>query len=184
MFSSGKSAVLRQGDITPKVYFTPPSFHSFRDGQLTLPQTCVLRCVHLVLMSQCCELQWFLDDKGYSRPRRPYVLVVPLSFKIPFATDSLKYRKLIENGENRPKDDPVQFFWFPKHPATGAESVVDLSTIMPVKTASLRDMFADKLLELDVKHRHLLRTRLRDYFSRIPEEEWTEVAQLFPEELG
>ena len=120
---------------------------------------------------------------GYFQPRRPYVLVAPVSLKMPFKQGSDEYTKLIQNGENRPENDPIQYFYYQDNPVIGAESVIDFSIIMPIRSSLLQDLAARKLLELDIKHRHLFRIRLREYFSRIPNEDWDVVMQLFPEEL-
>lgn len=183
MFAEEHSELLRQGDILEKVYYIAPSFYQLRDGQISLPQNLVIRQSHLVTVSQCCDLQWYETGTGHFQPRRPYVLVAPLSLKMPFKQDSEEYSKLIQNGENRPENDPIQYFYYQDNPAIGAESVIDFSTIVPIRSSLLRDLAMRKLLELDIKHRHLFRIRLREYFSRIPDEDWDVVVQLFPEEL-
>lgn len=183
MFVSTLSQTLRQGDILDKVFFVPPSFHQLRDGQISLQHTFSLRQAYLVIISNCCDLQWYEDKQGNLHPKRPYVLVAPLSLSIPFSKDSDEYEKLVHNGENRPDNDPIQYFYFQHNPVIGAESVVDFSTVMPIRSATLRDITSPKLLELQVKHRHLFRTRLHEYFSRIPEEEWEEIRALFPSDF-
>lgn len=175
--------MLRQGDILEKAYFIAPSFYQLTDGQISLPQSYNIRHAHLVTLSQCCDLQWYEGPNGYSRPRRPYVLLAPLSLKIPFSKDTEEYQKLVENGENRPENDPIQYFYFADNPTIGGESVIDFSTMMPIKSSTLKNLEIKKLLELDVKHRHLLRTRLHEYFSRIPDEDWEEVKELFSEDF-
>ena len=87
MFVLGKSTRLRQGDVLEKVFFTPASFHELKDGQMQLLQVSAIRQAHLVVVSQCCELEWFQDDRGSLRPRRAYVLVAPLSLKLPVSPD-------------------------------------------------------------------------------------------------
>ena len=127
-------------------------------------------------------MQWYKNRKGYLVPKRNQVLVAPLSFKMPSAKGTEEYNKLIENGKNKLDNDPIQYFYFEHNDVIGRESVVDFSTIIPIKSKLLQDIGAGKLLELDVKHRHLLRMRLFTYFSRVPNEEWDEVKGLFPEE--
>jgi len=182
MFVANKSDVLRQGDILKKTHFVPASFHILKDDQIALPQNPKLIYSYLVILSHCCELQWYPNPKGKLVPRRQQVLVAPLSLTIPFKHGTDEYNKLIENGENRPDTDPVQYFYFRDNEVIGAESVIDFSTMMPIKSKLLREIGMEKLIELDVKNRHLLRIRLRDYFSRIPEEEWDEIKRLFPNE--
>lgn len=182
MFASDRSDNLRQGDILGEAYFISPSFHQLKASEIVLPQNTILRQAHLVVISQCCELQWYVDPNGNHRPRRPYVSVSPLSLKMPFEKGTEEYEKLVENGKNRPDNDPVQYFYFEDNPVIGAESVIDFATIMPIRSATLRDLGAKKLLQLKTEHRHLLRIRLRDYFSRIPDEDWEDVQSLFTSE--
>lgn len=183
MFVETISDVLRQGDIVQKIHFTPASFHILKGDQITLPQNPKLIYSYMVILSHCCDLQWYPNQKGKLVPRRPQILVAPISLKIPFQQGTDEYNKLIENGENRPDNDPVQFYYFENNPAIGSALVVDFSTMMPIKTSLLREVKTIKILELDVKHRHLLRIRLRDYFSRIPDEEWDEIKTIFPDEI-
>lgn len=110
-------------------------------------------------------------------------MVAPLAIKMPFRPGSEEYAKLVQNGENRPDNDPIQYFYYHDNPVIGTESVIDFSVIMPIRSSLLQDIAVQKLLELDIKHRHLFRIRLRDYFSRIPEEDWDAVRRLFPEEF-
>ncbi len=182
MFIETKTDNLHQGDILEQVLFTPCIFHKAKDGQFTLPQT-LIRRTYLVIISHCCELTWYENDQGKLQPRRPYILVAPLSLKLPFEVDSPEYQRLIENGISRPENDPVQFFYYQNNDVIGSESVVDFSTILPIRHKLLLDIGLKKLLQLNVKHRHLFRTKLHEYFSRIPEEEWEEVQQLFPEDF-
>ncbi len=185
MFVENKSDVFRQGDIVTKMYFTAPAFYVPKGDQVTIThgQT-KLNISYLVLVSNCCELQWYEDDSGRKRPRRPQILVAPLSLKIHFEQGSEEYNKLIKNGENTIENDPVQYFYFEDNTIIGCESVIDLSTIMPMKSSVLKERGTRKLLELEVKHRHLLRKRLREYLSRIPAEEEAEVQRLFRDEFG
>jgi hypothetical protein len=180
MYLGQPSADLRQGDILGEAFYASPWFDRLRDGKLVLPSGGRLHHARLVAMSNCCDLAWDKDNQGNLKPRRQYVLVAPLSKKIPFRPGTDEYRKLIENGINRPDKDPVQYFYFQDHPALGGDAMVDLSSMMTIKSATLRDICPSKLLELTVRDRHLLRTRLREYFSRIPDEEWEEVRRLFP----
>lgn len=181
MFAAIPIDDLRQGDVLEKVWFTPATFHKIKDEQITVPQPTIRRA-HLVVVSHCCELTWFTNEQGQPQPRRPYVLVAPLSLKMPFSRESDEYRMLIENGVNKPENDPVQFFYYQDNTAIGSEAVIDFSAMIPIRSALLRSLGLKKLLQLDVKHRHLFRTKLHEYFSRIPEEEWDEVRRLFPEE--
>lgn len=174
---------LRQGDILQKVYYTAPSFYQLRDGQISLSQNLTIRQVHLVAVSQCCDLQWYDSNTGRPRPRRPYVLVAPLSFKMPFGKDTEEYSKIVQNGERHPDNDPIQYFHYQDNPLVGGESVIDFSTIMPIRSSLLKEIAPQKILELDIKHRHLFRTRLHEYFSRIPDEDWDIVKDLFPQEI-
>jgi len=182
MFVENKSDIPKQGDIVQKTYYVQANFLRLKENQITVPQSPKISYSYLVILSHSCELQWYPDDKGKLRPRRPQVLVAPLSLKMPFKQGTEEYQKLIENGENTPDNDPVQYFYFEDNPVIGSESVVDFSTMMPIKSSLLREIGTEKLLELDVKSRHLLRMRLRDYFSRIPEEEWDEIQRLFSDE--
>jgi len=175
MFVENHSTGFRQGDILEKVYYTPPTFHKMKDGQISLSQGYNIRYAHLVIVSQCCELEWYEDEQGIPRPRRPFVLVVPLSLKMPFQSTTPEYLKLIQNGEIDLENDPVQYFYFRDNPIIGSESVVDFSNIIPIRSGTLKDLGVRKLLELEVKHRHLFRTKLHEYFSRVPPEEWDEV---------
>ncbi len=56
--------------------------------------------------------------------------MAPLSLRIPFAIDTEEYRLLVENGENRPENDSVQYFYFQGNSIIGCESVVDLPTMI------------------------------------------------------
>jgi hypothetical protein len=180
MFSKNPSNVFHQGDILDKVYYMPVTFLKYKAGQIPLPQSQSIRHAYLVLLSNCCDLQWYTDDQGNLVPRRRYILIAPLSLTLPYTKPSEEYNMLIENGRNQPENDPVQFFYYKKNTVIGDESVVDFSAMMSIRSAALRDIgINDKLLELDVEHRHLLRTRLHQYFSRVPEEEWEEVTKLF-----
>ena len=183
MFIENPSADFRQGDILEKVYFTPPIFYKTKDDQINVNQAITIRCTHLVIVSHCCELQWYEDEQGYSRPRRPFVLVAPLSLKLPFQQDTDEYRLLIENGEKRPENDPVQYFYFKSNALIGSESVIDFSSIIPIRSGTLKELGVGKVLELEIKYRHLFRTKLHEYFSRIPPEEWDEVKNLFPQDF-
>lgn len=182
MFVEKKSNILRQGDIVEKTHFVQANFQRLKEDQITFPQSSKIFYSYLVILSNCCELQWYEDEKGRLRPRRPQVLVAPLSLGVPFKQETEEYKKLIKNGKNRPENDPVQYFYFEDNEVIGSESVVDLSTMMPIKSSLLREIGKEKILELDVESRHLLRMRLRDYFSRIPGEEWDEIQRLFPDE--
>jgi hypothetical protein len=182
MYVEPQSEGFRQGDILDKVWFTPSTFHNVKDEQFTIPQATVRRA-HLVVVSHCCELTWYLNDQQKLQPRRPFVLVAPLAFSIPFSADTKEYEMLIENGENKPDNDPVQYFYYQANPKIGAEAIIDFSSISPIRNALLRSLEIKKLLELDIKHRHLFRIKLREYFSRIPEEEWEIVKELFPDEF-
>ena len=102
---------------------------------------------------------------------------------MPFEKGTVEYTDLVENGKNRPENDPIQYFYYENTTVMGAESVIDFSTIMPMRSSVLRNIASQKLLELDVEHRHLFRTRLREYFSRIPDEDWDSVKKLFPQDL-
>ena len=184
MFIQQPSDVFRQGDILDKIYYMPVTFLQHKNGQIPLPQSQIIRHEYLVLLSNCCDLQWHTDDQGNLVPRRRYILIAPLSLKIPYPKYSEEYNMLIQNGRNRPENDPIQFFYYQENPLIGAESVVDFSAMMAIRSAVLRDIGTNKLLELDVERRHLLRTRLHQYFSRIPEEEWEEVQRLFPEDFS
>jgi hypothetical protein len=182
MFVENKSDILRQGDIVQKTYYLPANFSKLKEDQILLPQSPKMFYSYLVILSHCCELQWYTDDSGRFRPRRAQVLVAPLSLKMPFKHQTEEYRKLVGNGENTPDNDPIQYFYFEDNSIIGSESVVDFSTMMSIKSSLLREIGTEKLLELDVKNRHLLRIRLRDYFSRIPKEEWDEIQRLFPDQ--
>jgi hypothetical protein len=87
MYIAPQNDVLRQGDILEKVWFTPATFHKIKDEQFTIPQT-IIRRAHLVVISHCCELTWYVNDQQKEQPRRPFVLVAPLSLNIPFQIDS------------------------------------------------------------------------------------------------
>jgi hypothetical protein len=181
MFIEPEGDILRQGDILEKVWFTPTTFHKVKDEQFTVPQATIRRA-NLVIVSHCCELTWYTNEQQKQQPRRPFVLVAPLAFSMPFPKDTPEYKMLIENGENKPENDPVQFFYFQSNDKIGSEAVIDFSSITPIRSALLRNLEIKRLLELDVKHRHLFRTKLHEYFSRIPEEEWGQVQELFPDE--
>lgn len=183
MFVQQSSDVYRQGDILDKVYYIPVTFLKRKEGQISLPQSQTIRHEYLVLLSNCCDLQWYTDNYGNLVPRRRHILIVPLSLRLPYSRDSKEYNMLIQNGRNRPENDPIQFFYYQANPVIGVESVVDFSAMMAIRSAALGDIGTKKLLELDVEHRHLLRTRLHQYFSRIPDEEWDEVNRLFPSDL-
>ncbi|MBI2850585.1 MAG: hypothetical protein HYX80_06025 [Chloroflexi bacterium] len=180
MYVQAHSITLRQGDILEKVWFTPATFHKVTDGQFTVPPA-TFRNAHLVVVSHCCELTWYVNEQQREVPRRPYVLVAPLSFRMPFVRTTKEYEMLTENGLNRPDNDPVQYFYYDIAPSIGQEAVVDFSSMTPIRSGLLRELGLTKLLELDVKHRHLFRTKLHEYFARIPEEEWEEVKTLFPD---
>ncbi|MDD5702195.1 MAG: hypothetical protein PHU23_09125 [Dehalococcoidales bacterium] len=182
MFLTPANEQLRQGDILEPTWYTPTSFYKVTNDQFTVPQATIRRA-YLVVISQCCELTWLKNNQGIDEPRRPFVLVAPLSFKMPFTKDSPEYNFLIENGINRPENDPIQFFYFNNNPVLGAESVVDFSTITAIRNGQLRQIGLKRLLELDVKNRHLFRTKLHEYFSRIPEEDWEQVKKLFPDDF-
>jgi hypothetical protein len=183
MFTTKFSNSLRQGDILDKVFFTAPNFYIMKDSRISIPNLNLKEC-YLVLLSQCCDLQWDKDDEGHSKPRNGYVLVAPLSLKIPFKNGTIEYKYLVQNGKNRPDKDPIQYFYYENNEKIGIESVVDFSSIMPIRSSTLKELEGQKLLELDILNRHLLRTRLREYFSRIPNEDWEETKKLFPEDFG
>ena len=180
MFITQFSDHFRQGDVINKIFFTSPCFYMPKDSKLTLQSSIVLRESYFVLVSQCCDLQWYDDANGNNIPRRAFILVAPLSLKLPFDKDTTEYKKMIENGINQPDNDPIQYYYYQNNPQIGQESVVDFSTLIPIRSALLKEMKVKKLLELDKLNRHLFRTRLRDYFSRIPQEDWDVAKDVFP----
>ena len=147
MFIEPQTDTLRQGDVIEQVWFTPATFYKVKDEQFTLPQT-TIRHSYLVIVSHCCELTWFTDAQGISQPRRPYILIAPLSLKIPFIENSIEYRMLVENGINHPENDPVQYFYFENNNVIHSESVIDFSTIIPIRSGTLRNLELKSCLPL------------------------------------
>ena len=180
MFVTQFSDHFRQGDVISKIFFTSPCFYVLKDNKLTLQPNTILREAYFVLVSQCCDLQWHADTNGNNIPRRAFITVAPLSLKLPFDKNTIEYNKMIENGINQPDNDPIQYYFYQNNSYIGQESVVDFSTLIPIRSALLKEMKVKKLLELDKLHRHLFRTRLREYFSRIPQEDWDVAKDVFP----
>ena len=166
----------RQGDIIEPLYYVSPGFYRFQNEQLSLSPNINVKHAHFALLSNCCELQWYYDG-NVRRPKRPYVFIAPLSFRLPFTAGTVEYDKLVRNGEGQPDNDPIQYFYYDPSDVLSSESVTDLSAMMPVRSSFLAD--SKKILQLDINCRHLLRIRLREYFTRIPDEEWDEVHSMF-----
>lgn len=172
-------STLRQGDVVQDIYYTAPVTHSFTNGTLSLPQQYPIRLAKLAVVSQCCELEWYPDDQGRRRPRRPWVLVAPFTEVLPFDADTLEYANLVKNGENETDNDPVQYFYYSPCDALPSGGVINLATIFPIRNGELDNYRDSKLIQLNVKNRHLLRQRLTDFFGRIPDDEAEEVEKLF-----
>ena len=170
------SSIFRQGDVLPAIQFVRSEFCGIASEAFTVPQQRI-ESAPIALVSQCCELQWYQNDRGYPVPRRPQILVAPLR-GVPFREGSSEYKALQTNGASDEANDPVQYFYYPAIKGALEESVADLGAIFPIRTADLKNKVGPKLLQLNVQTRHLFRQRLIDYFARVPEEDEAELEKL------
>ena len=64
---------------------------------------------------------------------------------------SPEYRALQKNGADDEANDPVQYFFYRATKGTLEESVADLGSIFPIRTAHLKNKVGPKLLQLNAQ---------------------------------